>query len=99
MANQIINYGKFKDWAQKINARNDKLNETLRNIQKTINGLEGSWESDAAVTTRERITAMTPRFEQYQSVVKNYATFLNNTAEQYRTAEEGLNSNARRFPG
>ena len=97
MANMYINYGSFDDWAQKINARNDKLDETLKTIQKTINALEGEWESNAAVTTREKITGMTPRFEQYHSIVKNYATFLHNTAEQYRTAEAGLKNNADRF--
>lgn len=97
MANMYINYGTFDDWAQKINAKNDKLDETLKTIQKTINGLEGDWESNAAVAIREKITGMTPRFEQYHSIVKNYATFLHNTAEQYRAAEAGLKSNADRF--
>ena len=97
MANMYINYGIFDDWAAKINAKNDKLDETLRTIQKTINGLAGDWESNAAVAIREKITGMTPRFEQYHSIVKNYATFLHNTAEQYRTTESGLKSNADRF--
>lgn len=97
MANMYINYGTFDDWAAKINAKNDKLDETLKTIQKTINNLEGEWESNAAVTIREKITGMTPRFEQYHNVVKNYAVFLHNTAEQYRATESGLKNNAEKF--
>ena len=87
----------FDDWAAKINAKNDKLDETLKMIQKTINNLEGEWESNAAIIIREKITGMTPRFEQYYSIVKNYAVFLHNTAEQYRMTESGLKNNAERF--
>ena len=97
MANMYINYGTFDDWAAKINAKNDKLDETLKMIQKTINNLEGEWESNAAIIIREKITGMTPRFEQYYSIVKNYAVFLHNTAEQYRMTESGLKNNAERF--
>lgn len=97
MANMYINYGSFDEWAQKINAKNDRLDETLKTIQKTINGLEGDWESNAAVTIREKITGMSPRFEDYHLIVNKYAEFLHITAEQYRVIDNGLKSNAERF--
>lgn len=97
MADMNVNYGAFDDWAQKINAKNDKLDETLKAIQKLINSLEGDYESDAAVTIREKITGMEPKFEQYHTIVKNYATFLHNTAGQYEVTESGVKSNADKF--
>lgn len=97
MAKIYVNYGSFNEWANKINSKNDRLNETLKTIQNTINGLEGQWESNAAVTIREKITGMTPRFEQYYSVVKNYATFLHNTAETYGGGERTITNNAEKF--
>jgi len=95
--NMYINYGSFDDWAGRISAENDKLLDELKNINKHIKDLAGDWESNAAVTIREKIDGMVPRFEQYYDIVDNYAIFLRNTAKTWRTTEEGLNSNAQQF--
>ena len=93
----FIDYGKMNDWSQKINKSNEKMDETLKTIQKTIKALEGDYESNAAVTIREKIAGMSPRFEQYHSVVKNFATLLHNIGEQYRGGEGVVKGNAERF--
>ena len=97
MASIVVDWSLLEQWAQKINTRNDKLNDNLKNIQKTINGLQGDYESNAAVEIRNKINGMTPRFDQYYNVVKNYATFLHNTAETYKAAEGTLHNNASQF--
>ena len=53
----IINYGNFDTHAQQIDAKNKEMRETLNEIQKKINGLAGDYESNSAVTIREKITA------------------------------------------
>ncbi|MCD8198539.1 MAG: WXG100 family type VII secretion target [Lachnospiraceae bacterium] len=97
MSSMYINYGSFSDWATKVDSRNSTLLEELQAIEKLINSLEGEWESNSAVKTREKITAMEPRFQQYHDVVANYATFLRNTAAEFEAAEAVNTSNAEQF--
>ncbi|MBO5620874.1 MAG: WXG100 family type VII secretion target [Butyrivibrio sp.] len=95
--NFYVNYGSFDDWAGKIAAKNDKLLTELKNINTHIKSLAGDYESNAAVTIREKIDGMVPRFEQYYDVVDNYAVFLRNAAAKWREAEGALNNNAQQF--
>ena len=95
--NMFVNYGSFDGWAQKITTNNEQLITQLKNINTHIQQLAGDWESNAAVTIREKIEGMVPKFEEYYDVVDNYAIFLKNTAAKWRETEEGLNSNASQF--
>ena len=93
----IINYGNFDTHAQQIDAKNKEMRETLNEIQKKINGLAGDYESNSAVTIREKITGMTPRFESYQQVVDSYVKFIRNAAAQAKNLSSTLNANANQF--
>ena len=73
------------------------MRETLNEIQKKINGLAGDYESNSAVTIREKITGMTPRFESYQQVVDSYVKFIRNAAAQAKNLEGTINANASQF--
>ena len=93
----IINYGNFGSHAQQIDAKNKQMTQTLTEIQKKINGLAGGYESNEAVTIREKITGMTPRFESYKQVVDSYVKFIQNAAEQAKNLSSTLNANANQF--
>ena len=95
--NMYVNYGSFEDWAGKIAAKNDELLNQLKNINSYIKSLAGDWESNAAITIREKIDGMVPKFEQYYDVVDNYAVYLRRAAAQWRETEGSLNSNAQQF--
>lgn len=73
------------------------MRRTLDEIQRKINSLKGDWESNSAVTIRDKITNMTGRFESYEKVVDSYVRFIRNAAEQSRTLETTINSNASQF--
>lgn len=94
---QVIEYDRIREYADKIKTHNDNLLNQLHDIQKLINGLEGSWESESAKLIRKKITDMEPKFLAYNDVVENYEIFLRNTATDYETAEIDNTSNAGQF--
>lgn len=94
---KVINYGEFEGWATTIKGKNKNLLDDLHNIQELIKSLSGEWESNSAVTIREKITNMESRFQSYYDVVDNYAKFLSNAAEQFSTLEAGLDLRAQDF--
>lgn len=93
----IIKYEKFEEHAAKIERKNGDMRNTLDDIQKKINSLQGDWESDSASTIRQKITGMTSRFESYQQVVNSYVKFIRNVATQTQNLETTINSNASQF--
>lgn len=97
MADMYINYGSFEQWAGTISSKNDLLLEDLHKIQNKINSLAGSYESNAAVSIREAITAMEPKFQQYYEIVQNYSKFLKNTGAEWRATENTNDMNAKAF--
>ena len=97
MAQMYINYGSFESWATTISTENTHLLDALHEIQRLINSLSGDWESNSAVTIREKITGMEPKFQQYYDVVDNYAKFLRNTANQWKGTESTNDMNAQQF--
>lgn len=92
-----MNYGSFDGWARTIGERNTKMLERLREIKRSINSLESSYESNASTEIRRKITNMESRFQQYYDVVDNYAKFLRNTATEYGGVERTNTSNAEQF--
>lgn len=85
------------DTAGEIDAINKALDEKLANINKNMQDLESTWKSDAASDIRAAMNALKPRFEEYKSVVKSYADFLRNTAQNYENTESTVQSNASAF--
>lgn len=92
-----VNHASFDSWASKIDKENNVLLETLHEIQRLINSLEGEWESNSAIAIRGKITGMEDRFQQYYGVVENYAKVLRNIAAEYKAIEGTNTSNAEQF--
>ena len=76
---------------------NDVLDGKLADINKSMNDLENSWQSDAATEIRSNMNAMRPRFEQYKNVVESYCKFLDETARLYGEGEDAIERNASQF--
>ena len=87
----------LRDTAKKIRTINTSLDEKLSDINKKMQSLESSWESDAARDIRDAMNAMLPRFEQYWNVINSYATFLDTAAGQYEQTETTIQSAAGLF--
>lgn len=87
----------LRDTATKIRNINNNLDDKLKDINRNMNNLEGTWRSDAADDIRAAMNAMQPKFEQYKTVVDSYANFLVSTAESFETTEGAIQSNASSF--
>lgn len=94
---QVVKYGEFESYAANMKSTNERLLENLNDIKSLINSLSGEWESNSAVTIRQKISGMQPKFEQYYDVVNNYVTFIKNTGEQYKATENTLDNKAEQF--
>jgi len=98
MADSIkITTQELKNTASEVRSINTDLQTQLEDINQKMNNLESTWESDGARDIRAAMNALNPRFEQYWSVVNSYATFLDNTATQYETAEQQVVTAASQF--
>lgn len=98
MADQmIIKYNEIDNSANNISIHNTNLKSDLEDIRNLITGLQGDYESNAAVRIREKINGMMPRFEQYYNVVDNYVKFLRNMVIDYKTTEQTNTTNADQF--
>lgn len=87
----------LSETATKVRDINTALDDKLAEINKSMNDLEVSWNSDGAREIRDAMNAMKPRFAEYKSVVESYAKFLDNTAQSYESTESAIHSNAQAF--
>lgn len=94
---QYVNYGNFENRAQEIDNHNTKLRGHLDNIEHLIESSNTSYLSNDAETIRTKIKGMEPRFEEYQKIIGNYATFLRNTAQDYEGVVKTNTANAEAF--
>ena len=95
MADSIqISTQELRDAATKISDLNKKLNEDLTSINSSMNDLESTYQSDASTEIRKRMNAMKPTFEKYNTIIAEYVTFLNQTAQNYESTEETVEKNA-----
>lgn len=83
--------------AGKLTKTNQEMDNSLRDINKTMNDLESTWKSDAASDIRANMDALKPRFEEYKQVIASYAKFLLDSANQYDNTEQAIQTNANRF--
>ncbi len=83
--------------AETVNKKSQLQFDTLDDIKKTINNLQGSWASDAGEEIRAAITGMEKRFEQYKEVTDSYCQFLLKTAQAYADTENELTRLAGEF--
>lgn len=98
MANGIqISTDVLHTTAKDIRDINDILDQKLADINKNMNDLKETWQSEAAEDIRAAMNALKPRFEEYKAVVESYAKFLVNTATSYETTESNIKNNASQF--
>ena len=83
--------------ASRINSLNGSLDSKLQDIKKSINALTQTWQSDAAGTIQQKFNSLSPRFQEYKSVIDSYAKFLNETVKSYESTESSINSSASSF--
>lgn len=81
----------------KLKNINLNLDGDLQEINKNMNALSATWQSDGAESIRAAINALKPRFEEYKAVVNSYADFLTKTAQSYETTEGSVQSQADKF--
>lgn len=93
----LISTQVLTDTAAKVRSINGQLKNKLDDINKNMNDLESTWQSDAATDIRAAMNALKPRFEEYQAVVEAYAKFLVNTAQSYEATESAIVNNASQF--
>lgn len=83
--------------AGKIRQQNIHLREILKDISTSITQLTSVWQSPASQTMQSKFQSMLPVFDQYKSIIDNYAKFLDQTVFAYQTMEQQLNNNADSF--
>ncbi|MFD0588501.1 pore-forming ESAT-6 family protein [Paenibacillus sp. GCM10027627] len=92
-----ISTAEVRGAADKIVTINTQLKDKFDKIIKEMNALENTWKSEAASTIKEKFSNFTPRFNEYQEVVKSYADFLKAVAERYEGEEDAIKSYANQF--
>jgi len=85
------------DTANKVRDLNASMDQKLSDINKSMNDLQSTWQSDAAEDIRAAMNTMKPRFDEYKAVIESYAKFLTNTAQSYETTEGVIEGNAGQF--
>ncbi len=85
------------DTATTIRTQNKTMDEKLNDINREMQGLNGTWVSDAGSDIRTAMNNLKPRFEQYKAVVESYAKFLDTTAQSYEATETAVQNNAQQF--
>lgn len=93
----LISTQVLTDTASKVRNINSQLDNQLKEINKKMNDLESTWQSDAATDIRAAMNALKPRFEEYKNVVEAYAKFLVTTAQSYEATEGAIVNNASQF--
>lgn len=83
--------------AQKVRSINETLDTKLQSINKEMNNLNSTYQSDAATEIISTMNALKPRFEEYKQVVESYAKFLEKTAGSYEATESAILSNISQF--
>lgn len=87
----------MRDTAEEIRKRKETLRNQLNEINKKMNDLAQTWTSEASEEIRGKMNGMKGRFDQYDTVVENYAAFLIKAAEMYEETESTAKKNASAF--
>lgn len=85
------------DTAKKVRDLNTAMDQKLADINKSMNDLKATWQSEAGDEIRAAMNAMKPKFEEYRTVIEEYAKFLVKTAQSYETTETVIENNANQF--
>lgn len=83
--------------ASTIKSLNSDLDTRLQEIQKEMNSLQATWQSESATTISNNFSKSAAKFEDYKKVIDSYAIFLEKTVEAYTQTEATINKNASAF--
>ncbi|WP_042462799.1 pore-forming ESAT-6 family protein [Neobacillus dielmonensis] len=92
-----ISLNEVTSTANQIRTLNNNLAARLDDIKREMNALASTWNSDASNTIRSNFNALQPKFENFREIVTSYATFLDQTVNNYNSSENAINNNASAF--
>ena len=100
MSNNIqVNTQTLRDAAAFISDKNQRLYDTLDQIQQKVDYLAGgTWTGDASDAIDKKIKAFKANhFQQYKDAVDRFHTALLRLAERYESTESTIENNANAF--
>ncbi len=97
MATIKISTHRLRSTADEFRKMNKTLDDDLRRINDTMQGLAPKWKSDTSDTIRKKMAGMEETFNHFRDVVEQYAKFLEAAAESYESTESAANANASEF--
>ena len=89
-----VNSVELRNSATSLRENVNNMQATLDEATQTINGTAASWESAAAENLRQRYTTLSQKFQDFYDAIQNYATFLDNTAASYESADKKIEERA-----
>lgn len=97
METLFITLQEVETTAGKLRQQNTQLRSILKEISTSITQLTSVWQSPASQTMQAKFQTMLPIFDQYKTIIDNYAKFLDQTVFTYQNMEQQLNVNADSF--
>ncbi len=92
-----ITLPELSDTASQIRNYNSTLDDILSFVKKTMNDLQGVWESDGENTLLNSFNKFSAKFIEESEVIESYARFLDDTVNNYDSLESTIVSNASNF--
>ena len=89
-----VNSVELHNAANSLRKNVNDMRTTLDEATSTINGTAASWESAAAENLRPRYTSLSGKFTDFYDAINKYATFLDNTAVAYESADKKIEERA-----
>lgn len=83
--------------ASQIRSYNSSLDEILSYVNKTMNELNGVWQSDGQERLLAAFQKFSSRFVEESEVLESYASFLDATVSDYDSLESTIVANASNF--
>ena len=80
-----------------IRSYNSSLDEILSYVNKTMNELNGVWQSDGQERLLAAFQKFSSRFVEESEVLESYANFLDATVSDYDSLESTIVANASNF--
>ena len=89
-----VNSVELHNAANSLRKNVNDMRTTLDEATSTINGTAASCESAAAENLRTRYTSLSGKFTDFYDAINKYATFLDNTAVAYESADKKIEERA-----
>lgn len=77
-----------------IKSCSSKLTTIINDLNKISSEINSGWSSTASDTFRDQFKNFVNKFNDAKEAIENYAKFLDQTVEVYKTVDEKINSAA-----